>query len=182
VFVENNAALCEAIQKENDKLDLLNAAVKTYLVRLSGQALTRDESRREVALLDFCNELKTIGDIVERDLMGLAKKKMEMRVEFSKEGGAELEKMAQIVLESFQIAIAAFTGRDRTLAEQLARRQREVDECERNFRNSHFQRLGAGLQESIETSALHLDILTYLKAIQAHLSTVARLVLESGAN
>jgi len=181
-FVENNAALYEAVQKEDDKLDLLNAEIKTYLIRLSGQALTRDESRREIALLAFCNDLETVGDIVERDLMGLAKKKLALRVEFSKEGGAELDGMAQYVLESFQIAVAVFTGQDRMLAAQLVHREREMAERERDLRNSHFQRLRAGLQESVETSAIHLDILTYLKAIHAHLVSVAYPILESRSN
>lgn len=182
VFVENNAALCEAVQKEDDKVDLLDAEIKAYLIRLSGQALTRDESRREVALLTFCNDLETVGDIVERDLMGLAKKKMLLRVEFSKEGGMELEKMARFVLESFQIAVAAFTGQDRTLAAQLVQREQEMAERERDLRNHHFQRLRTGLQESVETSAIHLDILTYLKAIHAHLVSVAYPILENGSN
>jgi phosphate:Na+ symporter len=180
VFIQNDSAMIEAVQKEDDKLDLLNTEIKTYLVRLSGQALTRVESRREVALLSFSNNLETIGDILERNLMGLAKKKLELHVEFSKEGAVELEKMAQSVLESFQIAVAAFTGHDRMLAEQLVNREREMSEREQALRNSHFQRLSAGLQESVETSAIHLDILTYLKAIHGHLASVARQILESG--
>lgn len=176
-FVERDAALCDKVQKEDDKVDLLNTEVKNYLTRLSAQ-LTQEEARRELTLLTFCNDLENIGDIVDRDLMGLAKKKLALQVEFSKEGAAELEAMFQFVSESFGIAVAAFTGHDRQLAAQLIEREQDLSARERDLRNQHFERLRAGLQESIETSAIHLDILTYLKAIHTHLAAVAYPILE----
>jgi phosphate:Na+ symporter len=42
----------------------------------------------------------------------------------------------------------------------------------------HFRRLRDGLPETIETSALHLDVLRDLKRINAHLTTVAYPILE----
>jgi phosphate:Na+ symporter len=42
----------------------------------------------------------------------------------------------------------------------------------------HFARLRDGMPETIETSALHLDVLRDLKRINAHLTTVAYPILE----
>jgi phosphate:Na+ symporter len=64
------------------------------------------------------------------------------------------------------------------LAEQLLRHKHHLNELERELRNRHFARLRAGLAESFETSAIHLDVLTHLKHINSHLTAVAYPILE----
>ncbi len=177
-FREGDAELCAAIQKRDDVVDLINNELKAYITKLSEHALTQEESRREVALLAFANELESVGDIIDKNLVELAKKKISLRVEFSKEGREELDSFFKMVLENFEIAVAAFASRDRVLAEQLLRHKHHLNELERELRNRHFDRLRAGLAESFETSAIHLDVLTNLKHINSHLTAVAYPILE----
>ena len=177
-FKSNDEALCETVQQEDDKVDLLNNEIKSYITRLSEQSLNTEESRREIALLSFANELESAGDIIDKNLIELAKKKISLRVAFSKDGWVELEQFFQKVLENFEIAISAFASQDRILAAQLLRHKHHISEWERDLRNRHFRRLHAGLVESFETSAIHLDVLTNLKRINSHLTAVAYPILE----
>jgi phosphate:Na+ symporter len=179
-FKEENGTLCEEVRREDDKVDLLNNEIKAYITRLSEQALNTDESRREIALLAFANELENIGDIVDKNLIELAEKKITLRVEFSKEGWVELEGYFQKVFENFEIAISAFASQDRILADQLLRHKHHINELERSLRNRHFRRLHVGPTESFETSAVHLDVLTNLKRINSHLTAAAYPILENG--
>ena len=177
-FSNGDVALCDAIQKHDDTVDLLNNEIKAYITQLSEQALTPDESRREVELLAFANELESIGDIIDKNLTDLAKKKITLAVNFSTEGREELDSFFKRVLENFEIAVSAFASRDRGLAEQLLRHKHHLNEQEIELRNRHFRRLQAGLAESFETSAIHLDVLTNLKHINSHLTAVAYPILE----
>ena len=102
-----------------------------------------------------------------------------LRVGFSKDGWVELDGLFQKVLENFEIAVSAFTSQDRDLAEKLLRHKRNINEAERELRNRHFQRLNSGLVESVETSAIHLDVLTNLKHINSHLTAAAYPILEN---
>ncbi|MGD0061337.1 MAG: Na/Pi cotransporter family protein [Verrucomicrobiia bacterium] len=179
-FQGGDETMCARVQKEDDKVDSLNNAIKTYLTRISEQALHSEESRREIDLLTFATELENIGDIIDKNLVDLARKKITLHVDFSKEGAAELDGFFQKVFESFEVAISAFASQDKTLAEQLIQRKRQINELERDLRNHHFHRLQEGLQESFETSAIHLDVLTNLKAINSHLTSVAYPILENG--
>ena len=43
---------------------------------------------------------------------------------------------------------------------------------------NHYRRLAAGRAESIETSAIHLDVIRDLKRINSHLTAVAYPILE----
>jgi phosphate:Na+ symporter len=178
-FQENNPALCDETQQMDDKVDLLSSAIKTYITKLSEQALTAPESQREMAVLSFCIELEGIGDIIDKNLIDAAKKKLSLQVAFSKDGWAELDQFFQEVLGNFQIAVNAFTNRDTELAETLLRNKQKIDEEELELRNRHFHRLHEGLAESIETSAIHLDVLAYLRAINSHLTSVAHPILDN---
>ncbi len=179
-FHEGDELQCEKVQKADDKIDLLNNAIKAYLTRMSERELNPEESRREVDLLTFATELETIGDIIDKNLVDLARKKITTHVDFSREGALQLDGFFHKVLGNFEIAVSAFASQDRTLANQLLERKREINELERDLRNRHFQRLREGLTESFETSAIHLDVLTNLKAINSHLTAVAYPILENG--
>ncbi len=179
-FQEGSESLCQQVQQEDDKVDLLNNEIKAYITRLSEQSLNTEESRREVALLTFANDLESIGDIIDKNLVELAEKKITLHVDFSKEGWVELDGYFQKVLENFEIATSAFASQDRVLAEQLLRHKHHINELERDLRNRHFHRLHEGLTESFETSAIHLDVLTNLKRINSHLTAVAYPILENG--
>jgi phosphate:Na+ symporter len=174
-----NQAICAAVQQRDDVVDTLNNEIKAYITQLSQQALTHEESRREIALLSFAHELESIGDIIDKNLIELAKKRLTLGVSFSKDGWAELDGYFLAVLENFEIAVAAFASQDRALAEKLLRHKQRISERERELRNQHFHRLHAGLAESVETSSIHLDALTYLKHINSLLTTVAYPILEA---
>jgi phosphate:Na+ symporter len=51
-------------------------------------------------------------------------------------------------------------------------------DLENRATNVHFARVRAGRIESVETSALHLDLLRDLKRINAHIAAAAYPVLE----
>ena len=123
-------------------------------------------------------ELETIGDIIDKNISELVLKKIRVRAEFSKEGAEELEDFYRKVSENVMIAETAFTTRDRSVAQQLLRHKQRIDQYERELRDRHFARLNAGLVESHETSAIHLDLLTHLKRINSCVSHVAYAILQ----
>ena len=177
-----DAVLCAAIKQRDDAVDLLNNEIKAYIVKLAEQdrgGLTNAESRREIALLGFANELESIGDIIEKNLIELVEKKIKLHVEFSAEGRLELDKFFQEVLANFEMAVAAFATQDHVLAEQLLQHKQQINAEELELRNRHFNRLRSGLALTFETSAIHLDLLTYLKYINSHLTAVAYPILET---
>ncbi len=177
-FQQGDIALCDEVQKRDDLVDNLNNEIKAYITKISEESLTAEESRREVALLTFANDLESIGDIIDKNLIDLARKKITQQLEFSAEGRGELDDYFGKVVENFEIATSAFATRDPVLAEKLMRHKHHLSETEREYRNRHFHRLHAGLKESFETSAIHLDALTALKRINSHLTAVAYPILE----
>jgi phosphate:Na+ symporter len=69
-------------------------------------------------------------------------------------------------------------GGDVRLARRLVSDKADIRHLERRAAEAHFARIRSGRRESIETSALHLDILCDLKRINAHIAAVAYPTLE----
>jgi phosphate:Na+ symporter len=89
----------------------------------------------------------------------------------------EIRRFHARVMENFDLAIATFTSGDGELARKLLRHEVKIAEIARDLIEAHIQRLHQGLRESIDTSSIHLDLLSNLKRINAHLSSIAHPIL-----
>jgi phosphate:Na+ symporter len=145
---------------------------------LTRNELDDRESRRCIEILSFTTNLEHIGDVIDKNLMELANKKIKNRSAFSPEGQAELEEFHDHVIANFDLALNIFMTPDRQLARKLLRQKTEMRDLERSLTESHFARISAGRVETIDSSSVHLDILRDLKRINGHLTSVAYPILE----
>jgi len=178
VFRSGSQELLEDVEKRDDQLDYLEREIKIYLTRLSRQTMTEDLARREIALLGFIGNMENIGDIIDKNLMELARKKLYQGRRFSEPGEAELMDFHAQVSKNLERAIVAFASGDRGLAQEVLDQRAVIRQRERDLRQSHLDRLRAGLAESLETSEIHLDVLTNLKRINSHITAVVYPIVE----
>jgi phosphate:Na+ symporter len=178
VFQESNQDLLEEVEKRDDHVDLLDREIKLYLTKLSSKSLNEDQSQREVALLALIGDLENIGDIIDKNLMDIAKKKIYQGLKFSERGRKEIIEFHQMVSQNFERAVLAFASQDVELAQQVIKEKVVINHRERELRQAHIQRLHEGLRESIETSAIHLDTLANLKRINHHITSMAYPIVE----
>ncbi|OGW15645.1 MAG: hypothetical protein A2035_02910 [Nitrospirae bacterium GWA2_42_11] len=178
VFQTNNRDLLYKIEQRDDEVDLLDREIKLYLTRIAQTTLTPAESKREFEIIAFTSNMENIGDIIDKNLMELAKKKITSGVSFSDEGMKEIVDFHQKVVENFDISISAFASRNKDLAHTILRHKVHLGEMERDLRQAHINRLHMGLQEAIDTSAIHLDILSNLKRINSHITNISYPILE----
>ncbi|MBI5043919.1 MAG: Na/Pi cotransporter family protein [Nitrospirae bacterium] len=178
VFKNDDAEMIDSIEKRDDYVDLLDREIKLYLTRLSNESLTPQQSKMEQDLLAFINDLENIGDVVDKNLMELAKKKIKNGLVFSQDGMKEIEEFHKKILENFEIGASAFVSGDAELAKKLLQNKIALAEMERNLRQAHIQRLHRGLKESIDTSSIHLDVLSNLRRINSYISNVAYPIVE----
>jgi phosphate:Na+ symporter len=170
--------LLAEIGRDDDVVDALHEAIKLYLVRLSGEELEEDERNRAGEIMAFAINLEHMGDIVDRNLKELAEKKIRHRLSFSPEGFADIEAMFAQTLENLKVAMGIFVSGDAKAARRLVADKAGLRNLERDATEAHMGRIRDGRRESIETSALHLDILRDLKRINAHILSVAYPILE----
>jgi phosphate:Na+ symporter len=162
----------------DDVLDRLNRAIKVYLTSLDVDALDDEDNRRLAEILAFITNLEHSGDIVEKGLMAIAAKRLKRGLAFSVEGQAEIRAMLERLEGNLRTAAAVFLTDDARAARGLLGEKEVFRDLEARATEAHFGRIRAGRIESVETSALHLDLLRDLKRINAHIAAAAYPVLE----
>ena len=162
----------------DDAVDRLDEAVKLYITKLTRESLSDQDGRRALEIISFSINLEHVGDIIDKNLMEAAAKKIKHRIVFSKEGVAELVAFHQEVCDNLKLAFGVFMSGDLTTARQLITEKATLRAAEFVAAENHLARLREGRPESIQSSPLHLDILRDLKRIHSHICSVAYPVLE----
>ncbi|MGH6903467.1 MAG: Na/Pi cotransporter family protein, partial [Geminicoccaceae bacterium] len=174
----NDDQLRREVEASDDDVDQLHEAIKLYLTRLSRGELDDEDSRRAVDIIAFTTNLEHVGDIVDKNLMELAAKKIRNQLHFSAEGLQDLEKMHAHLMETVRLSLTVFINQELETARTLLTRKDQIREMELNSTERHLARLRSGRVASIETSALHLDVLRDFKRISSHLTSVAYPILD----
>ena len=180
-FKENTDILAEHISERDDCIDRLYAAIKLYLAKLTQESLDPKEADRYLQILTFATNLEHAGDIIEKSLMELARKKINKKERFSEEGWAEIKAFHAKILDNMKLSQNLFLSEDPALAQQLIDNKNEVRKAESHTSTQHFKRLQAGLPETIATSALHLDIIRDYRRINSYITAVAYQIIETSA-
>jgi phosphate:Na+ symporter len=178
-LMTNDRKLASDVSRLDNVADRLNEAIKLYITKLTRDSLDEREGRRAMEIVSFTINLEHIGDIIDKNLCELAGKKIKRRYQFSTEGAAELAAFHKRVVESLQSAFGIFMTGDVEAAKKLLREKAELRNAELEAADRHFERLREGRPESLETTSLHLDILSDLKRIHSHICSVAYPVLEA---
>lgn len=153
----------------DDIIDALNTEIKTYLAGIDPGRMTEDDHRRIATILAFAANIEQAGDIVDIGLLGMARKQLKRGIMLSGGARSELAKLAERLHENTREAAGLFVTRDLRAAHRLADEKQAFREIEALASQTHFLRLRAGEVGSAEASALHLDILRHMKAVNSHL-------------
>ena len=178
-IMNNDRKLTLEVERRENIVDKLNEAIKLYITKLTRHSLDEHEGRRAMEIVSFTINLEHIGDIIDKNLCELALKKIKGRFQFSREGAAELTEFHRRTCESLQAAFGIFMTGDTEAARKLLWSKTELRKAELDAADRHFERLREGRPESLETTSLHLDILSDLKRIHSHICSVAYAVLET---
>jgi phosphate:Na+ symporter len=178
-IMTNDRKLVADVSKMDNVVDKLNEGIKLYVTKLTRDALDEREGRRAMEIVSFTINLEHIGDIIDKNLCELAAKKIKRRYQFSPEGAAELAAFHKRVCECLQAAFGIFMTGDVEAARKLLREKADMRKAELEAADRHFERLREGRTESLETTSLHLDVLSDLKRIHSHICSVAYPVLQA---
>lgn len=179
-FHENDRDKVAAISNEDDVLDKLNDAVQQYLAGIQPDVLARDEMTRVSEILSLAINLEHIGDIIDKNLMELAAKRIRQHMTFTPEMLAEIDEMHDRLREHLRLALAVFMFSDQDAARRLVAEKERFRMFEETARGRHLGLIESGQAFGLALNALLLDITRDLKRIEAHIATTAHALLERG--
>jgi len=166
----------EKVNDAEHRTDMYEDALGTYLVKLSSQNLSADDSTEAAKILFLIGEFERIADYA-MDITESAKELYDKEWAFSEPAQKELSIMISAVNEVVEIAIHAFTENNLTLATQVDPLEEVIDELKSTLKKQHVIRLQNN-ECTIGLGFVFSDLLTVLERISDHCSNIAGCVIE----
>ena len=178
VIRHNDESLAIKLRKMDDEVDSTYSAIKYYLTKIPRDDLGEKESRRWTDIISFTINMEQIGDIVERILQDVEEKKIAKGTNFSEAGMAEISDLHQHLLGNLRLSMGVFLDGTVRDAQRLLEEKGHFRALERTYAANHLARLADRSTQSMETSSLHIDLLSELRRINSLLSATAYPILE----
>ncbi len=178
VVQTDNLQLSQDLRKLDDTVDDLYSAIKYYMTKISRAELDERESLRWTEVINFTINMEQIGDIIERVLIDVETKKIKKRRQFSKQGMEEINELHAHLLDNLRLAMSVFLSGNVRDAQKLLEEKARFRDLELAYSASHLERLSHNTVQSIETSSLHIDLISDLKRINSLISSIAYPILE----
>lgn len=168
--------IVEDIKTRDDKIDILNKAIRFYLAKITREELTDEQTREQFMLINIAGNIEEIGDIISKDLAMLAMKKWNHQMAFSESGLSEIRHFHSKVVENFNLTISAMANPHPEVIQKIVRHQEEVYNLEQEYKQEHIARLHRGKQETLDTSSVHWDLLSNLRRVNGQLTYIAKVL------
>ena len=162
LFEGSDTGPIESIKARDDKVDYLYRETKMFLLDHANKSAT-GVHQNIMQMIMFLTDLERAADAIDINLTTLAIKKQALKLEFSQEGWDEIRQMHAQVTMVASIGINSFSNRE--MCEQAIQQKRDLAKLEIQLRENHIGRLNRGMRESINTSSIHLDLLSEYKRI-----------------
>ncbi|TDH62252.1 Na/Pi cotransporter family protein [Dankookia rubra] len=155
----------------DDEVDRLHRAVHDYLSQIPRDALGEEEIRRLEEVQAFAIALEHAADVMERDLLRHAGKRLRRGAPLEEAGLQEIAELHGTLQEQLRLAIAVFMLEDAEAARALVRGKEGLRVAERDA----ARRLAAGEGDA---AGLLLDAVRDLRRVGGHIALVAHPLLE----
>ena len=179
VIRHNDLRLAQELRQLDDTVDELYSAIKYYMTRISREALGEEESRRWTDIISFTINMEQIGDIIERVIIDIEDKKIKPQRNFSEAGMAEIVELHGRLVANLRLSMSVFLNGNVRDAQRLLEEKARFRDLERAYATTHLDRLSDRTTLSMETSSLHIDLISDLKRVNSHICSIAYPILES---
>ncbi|MBN1621423.1 MAG: Na/Pi cotransporter family protein [Endomicrobiales bacterium] len=172
VFETQDFKLAEAISLQEIHADVLRNSIVPYLSKLGQGSLEEEQLQQENQLLFIVDDIESIGDIVDKNILPLIHKKLENNLWFSDEGWKDIVDLHAMVINNFESLLSSIKSGNLEQVKLIIEKKSELNIYQSELRKRHISRLHSGVQESLETSSVHLDLIDQLKSINSHITAI----------
>ena len=176
LLTEFSPAKAEEVDKGEDIVDHFEDQLGTYLVKLSGQSLSVEDSHEVSKLLRMIGDLERISDHAV-NVKESAEEMFEKKQKFSDAARKEIQTMIAAVEETLEVMLEALQSNDLATARKVEPLEEVIDNLQAQIKKRHAKRLTRG-ECTIELGFVLNDLLTNLERVSDHCSNVAICMIE----
>lgn len=163
VLVRHERKLVSETRAHDDVLDRLNTEIKGYLAQLEEEDLGEDDRELLHRILVFTMNMEQAGDVVDRQLLQHASKRLKLGILPHADNEMELTATLDRLITNTRMAASIFVTEDHRTARRLAEEKAIFRRVEQEATTRHFSMMRDGVTAASQSSALHLDLLRDLK-------------------
>lgn len=168
------------IRENEEKVDHLEDILGTYLVKLSGQKISENESAEITKLLKLIGDFERISDH-SVNILESAEELRDKEISFTEEAGKDMTSLTAAVKEILDLAKDAFTNNDIEAARRVEPLEQVIDKLILKLHDGHVKRLKDG-ECSIEAGFILNDLTTNFERVADHCSNIAIRVIDASEN
>ena len=176
LFDNYDSKIAEEVRTLEDKADMYEDALGTYLVKLSARDMDPQESRQITKLLHIIGDYERISDHAV-NVLESAEEMRDKKLAFSNEAQRELEVLRGAVDEILTITEKAFLENNVNLAADVEPLEQVVDDIRDKIKLNHVIRLQKS-ECTIEHGFILADLLNNFERVSDHCSNIAGCVIE----
>ncbi|WP_409480175.1 Na/Pi cotransporter family protein [Pseudobdellovibrio sp. HCB154] len=162
LFEQEDPVLVQSIKDRDNQVDFLYRETKMFLLN-QANSNTAVVNQNVMNMIMFISDLERAADSIDINIRTLAIKKHALKLYFSDEGWGEIKQMHAQVVKVASMGINAYDNP--AMCESAIQLKRELAKIELHLRENHISRLNKGMRDSINTSSIHLDLLSEYRRI-----------------
>ena len=166
----------QRVMDMEDQLDNYEDKLGTYLVKLSAQALSSQDSQIGSKILHAIGDFERLGDHAI-NIIKVAREIHEKKIVFSPAAQQELSIIAAALDEILDITVRAYLNSDVELAGRVEPLEQVIDRLTAVCKDNHIRRLQKGAC-TIEGGFVLSDLLNNYERVSDHCSNVAVAIIE----
>jgi phosphate:Na+ symporter len=175
-------SLREGIAMREEKINFLEEKVTKYLIKIGRQDLSKDQANEVYAMMSVVNDIESVGDLINRNLIPLIDKKYKLKKDFTKTGKKEIEDYHLRVMKQMSRLEIAFAENDFAKAQKILKKEAKYRHLEAGYRMAHLERVQKEKTKSIVTHEIHMELMDMLKQIHVYLRSMAEAIIDLNQN
>ena len=177
-FMEKDPVSLNAVYTHEQEVNFLRDSIKEYLLMINREMVNSERVNESFQMLYSMNEFEQIADIISGSLANRAEKWAVLEYDFSDTGKAEIKTYHGKIEKQLKRAIVVFDETNLQKAAKMKTKHKEYRSLSQDLEKQHYARILDGMQESIESSQTHLEVLALFSTIDSHITNIARIALE----
>ena len=165
----------------DDAVDTLYAAMVGYIRKLGSSELSESESRQLQDLLVITDNLESVGDLIETNLVAQGMRRIEQNLTFSDQTISVLTPLYEAVGESLRDALQAVVDCDGDQAAKVIARKPEIQRLAEHSTAHLAQRLLSNAPNRMEVFRVESDVIGQLSRIYYFAKRIAKVVAADAA-
>ncbi len=177
-FLIKKKEIIKDIQETEEEINFLRDQINDYILKITRENLNEERVNESFQLLYTVKEFEQIADLVSTNMIKRALSWCAMDFEFSKEGKDEIINYHTKTQKQLSRALKVFESLNLEKAKAMKDKYKQYRNMEIEFEKQHFERLADEITETLSSSKTHIELMTFLRAINSHATNIARIMLK----